>query len=712
MSKIYAGKTISYFESGAQYLVLWVSLNNEYGYWYDLNSRSQKTPKLILGDIIADESSGKCEISDFLPPAIRTEESLTDAERLHRDRLWEMMRHAVESEPEIYEPNMRIAILRSIAYEHGIKPNNLYSLLDKYWRFGRTKNAFIPRYSNSGAKGKARSAYSNDDGRNNSSPESVGKTLTDHDRNNFATATKKYYLTRNKVSFATVYERLLQDFYSVESKGGSEKIKLLPPSELPTLRQFKYWYYKNRDIITEHKKRDGESSFELTGRSVLGRADFGLMGPGAQFQIDATVGDIYLVSQFDRSNIIGRPVLYFVIDAFSRMVAGLSVALEGPSWRGMAGAISNMAADKVAFCSEYGIEISENDWPCKHIPSSLVGDRGELISKNADNLVNVLGMRIVNTPPYRADLKGIVEQHFRTINTNSVALLPGSVKPDMSKRGGRDYRLDAKLDIRQFTQIVIKCVLHYNNHHYMEYFERNEAMMSDKVSAIPINLWNWGIGHYSGAPRSLSEDVVRFAVMPTDKATVTGKGIRFKGLFYSSDKAVDEGWFEKARSKGTWAIPISYDYRDMANIYVWNEERKTYDTCTLLDWNGKNAGKCLDEIIYEQQSEKVAAKQLKTSEIEAKINLNADIDAIVSEAQNMSRTLPSKSKREKVSKIRENRRNEREALEVAKPVNNTTKTFADTKKTNAYIADNTADDEISPTLRMIKQKMEERQKND
>jgi len=245
----------------------------------------------------------------------------------------------------------------------------------------------------------------------------------------------------------------------------------------------------------------------------------------------------------------------------------------------------------------------------------------------------------------------------------------------------------------------------------MEYFERNEAMMSDKVSAIPINLWNWGIGHYSGAPRSLPEDVVRFAVMPTDKATVTGKGIRFKGLFYSSDKAVDEGWFEKARSKGTWSVPISYDYRDMASIYVWNEESKVYDTCTLLDWNSKNAGKCLDEIIYEQQREKVAAKQLKTSEIEAKINLNADIAAIVSEAQNMSRALPSKSKWEKVSKIRENRRNEREVLEVAN-LKNATKTIANMKKPNAYIADNATDDEISPTLRMIKQKMEERQKND
>jgi len=39
-----------------------------------------------------------------------------------------------------------------------------------------------------------------------------------------------------------------------------------------------------------------------------------------------------LLSQFDHSSIIGRPVLYFIIDAFSRMVVGIGVGLEGPSW--------------------------------------------------------------------------------------------------------------------------------------------------------------------------------------------------------------------------------------------------------------------------------------------------------------------------------------------------------------------------------------------
>ncbi len=72
------------------------------------------------------------------------------------------------------------------------------------------------------------------------------------------------------------------------------------------------------------------------------------MGPGAKYQIDATVGDIYLVSQFDRSDIIGRPVMYFVMDSYSRMVTGMYVGLEGPSWAGAMMAIENAASDKVA----------------------------------------------------------------------------------------------------------------------------------------------------------------------------------------------------------------------------------------------------------------------------------------------------------------------------------------------------------------------------
>lgn len=309
-----------------------------------------------------------------------------------------------------------------------------------------------------------------------------------------------------------------------------------------------------------------------------------------------------------------------------------------------------------------GISITEEEWPCRHIPSAILGDRGEMESRNADNLVSMLGIRIENAPPYRADLKGIIEQHFRTINTNATVFLPGRVKPDMAERGGRDYRLDAKLDIRQFTAIIIKCVLYYNNSHYMESFEKNKQKMEAGVEAVPLKLWNWGIRYCSGALRTVPEEKVKLALMPTEKANVTSRGIRFKGLYYSSQEMIDGLWFEKARSKGSYRVKVSYDPRDMGDIYVWDKSGGPPLPCSLLGWEEKYAGKQLLEVQYEQEKEKQEKKRHQAQETEAKINLGREIDSIIKGAEQMAEPVDGRSKAERLSGIRQNRKEEREQI--------------------------------------------------
>ena len=109
--------------------------------------------------------------------------------------------------------------------------------------------------------------------------------------------------------------------------------------------------------------------------------------------------------------------MYFVMDVSSRIVTGMYIGLEGPSWAGMMMALYNATTDKVDYCHQFGIEITEEQWPCHHVPAVLLGDRGELESHKADNLVTMLGIRVDNAPPYRGDLKPIIESHFKTINT-------------------------------------------------------------------------------------------------------------------------------------------------------------------------------------------------------------------------------------------------------------------------------------------------------
>jgi hypothetical protein len=60
----------------------------------------------------------------------------------------------------------------------------------------------------------------------------------------------------------------------------------------------------------------------------------------------------------DRKLIIGRPVIYIVIDVFSRLIVGFAVTLEGPSWAGAKLALENAFSDKASYCKQFGINIT------------------------------------------------------------------------------------------------------------------------------------------------------------------------------------------------------------------------------------------------------------------------------------------------------------------------------------------------------------------
>jgi len=693
--------------TGEVFRVLWKAYDNSSGYWIRLDEKTripeQFNPSAIANidyEVIED----KIELVD--------ESALSDSRKKHRDKIWNALSNILTREPEIYEKKARRPILLEVQHKTGISESNLYKYLAKYWKKGKTKNAFLPDFSKRGARGTSRN-QSKKIGRPSKNTV-FGKVLTKTDKSHFEKAVKRYFLNRNEYTFQATYELLVRDFYSVKilDEGENERLQLLPSDEIPSFGQFYYWYSKRKDITAEAKKRKGEIKFELTGRSVLGKSDYGLMGPGSKYQVDATVGDVYLVSQFDRSSIIGRPVMYFVIDVFSRMVVGLYIGLEGPSWLGMMMALSNATCDKVKFCAEYGIEINKDEWPCHHVPVTILGDRGELMSKNADSLASVLGIRIENAPPYRADLKGVIEQHFRTININATMFLPGRVKNTVKERGGKDYRLDAKLDIRQLTQIVIKCVMFYNNHRYMNYFEKTENMIADNVEAIPIKLWEWGVQYRSGILRSFPEEQIKLVLMPLERASVTSKGICFKGIYYTCDRATKEQWFERARSKKSWKIEIRYDPRDMSHIYVEVAPDSSFELCHLLDWGDKYAGKYLDEIIFEQEREKNKRKMLQINELEAKINLKKEIDDVIAEAEESKKqtTSSSKSKAYQLSGIRNNRRIEKETIRKQESFTKDEISDAPTPNTSlSESSDITSDKEyVSPTSQMIMRKLKER----
>ncbi|GAA0752017.1 hypothetical protein [Clostridium sartagoforme] len=147
---------------------------------------------------------------------------------------------------------------------------------------------------------------------------------------------------------------MLRDFYSDVYRENNEiKHRVWDKSRIPTYNQFYYWFKKSQDIKKDIILRESTKELNLKYRPLTSNSTMETDGPGTRFQIDATIADIYLVSSLNKKRIIGRPIVYAIIDVFSRLITGIYVGLEGPSWVGAMMALDNMISDKVEFCEQY-----------------------------------------------------------------------------------------------------------------------------------------------------------------------------------------------------------------------------------------------------------------------------------------------------------------------------------------------------------------------
>ncbi|WP_223555942.1 Mu transposase C-terminal domain-containing protein [Lysinibacillus sphaericus] len=670
------------------YRLLWMDETSTISYVIDVES-SKALPRLMK---IKELSQGLLE---GIYVKLETQNGnqqrnndLTNKEREIRDNAWDLIKDLVQDEPSIYISELRGKEVRKLESEKQFARATLYKYLRRYWQSGKTTNCLIPNYRNSGAKGKQRRSGEKKRGRPRLG-DTIGINVTGETKEIFRKAIKKYYLTdkRNTLTFA--YKMMIKEFYAgeVRYENGVKYISILDENSIPTMAQFKYWYEKEFNVEQVVKKRDGIKSFERNNRAILGSSTFETLGPGSRYQIDATVANIYLISSYNSDWIVGRPIIYFVIDVYSHLITGMYIGFEGPSWAGMMMAIANAASDKKEFCSNYGINISNEWWPSAHLPEIIIGDRGELEGYNVNSLINGLNISIENTPSFRPDWKGIVEKLFDTTQEKIKPFLPGYIQTDFGERGATDYRLQAKLTLEQYTKIIINFVLYYNKNYYMKNYARDTGMIEDNVKPTPIELWKWGINNRAGKLRKVDSDTVKFYLMPKDKATITSKGIKFKGMLYSCEMAIKESWFVNARMNKSWKVDISYDPRNMDNIYLHTKEESLFEMCSLLEHQERYQGKVIDEIEQLIRNERDDYKKNEHAILQEEVNLFSNIEAIVKESVQIANQTQSKNitKAQKTKSIRENRQvekalqREQESFQLGIPQKNNHENIIDFK---------------------------------
>lgn len=673
--------------------LLWVHPTQAVGFVIDIHA-PDAIPKLVqLQNLERDLQSG-CATLQIADPylAIVAEASLTDPRKVRRDSAWSIVAGLICDEPQIYSPRVRAQkIAECVAAGMATRPT-IYLYLRRYWQRGQTPNALLPDFPNSGGKGKVRTVkIGAKRGRPRKLGELSGINVDENIRKVFRVAVARYYATQKKFTLRGTYDEMIRVFFSERQidpvTGRVIHVASAEVSEsgVPSFGQFSYWFEKDNERMDVKRERLRPRVYDKDLRGLIGTSNAEVWGPGARYQIDATIADVYLVSRADRNRIIGRPVLYVVIDVFSRMIVGIYVGLEGPSWVGAMMALANTVSNKQVFCKQSGIEIDAETWPCHHLPAIILGDRGEIEGRMIETLINNFNVTVENAAAYRADWKGIVEQRFRLIPAKFKPYVPGYIDVDYRARGGKDYRLDAVLDLEQFTGIVIECVLYYNNFHEIKRYDKDSDLAADSIPMVPIDLWNWGIANRSGSLRQYPEELVRFSLLPVEEATVTLNGIRLRGIFYTCQTALEERWFDKARQRGTWKVKVSFDPRNLDVLYLHDlTVPMQFQVCHLTERSRAHRQMSIWELEQQQEIEKQISAKRKPRQQLAAADLSASIEGIVANAVKQKGESSTESAAKRTRNIRANRTAEKQA-------NRSTETFRFGGEPSASPASKSAD---------------------
>ena len=295
------------------------------------------------------------------------------------------------------------------------------------------------------------------------------------------------------------------------------------------------------------------------------------------------------------------------------------------------------------------------------IPDVLLADRGELMSHQANYLVDAIGVRLESAPPRRGDAKGIVERSFGTLQAKFKPYMPGVVTGNkVTKHGERDYRVEAAVARSDFIEILLYSILAHNLNKPLEKYDRAPDM-PESLPSIPIELWRWGLQHRTGRLRAIDTDIAKILLLPRQKVTVSELGIKLWGLTYTGKEVIQTGWMhrssEVSRPKKLFA---AYELGSANHIYLFPEEGKnTFWVCDLASRSRE-----FRDLTWYQVWERQAAQKQTLAEANYQFApVERDFDDLLEKKlkkAKKNRKTSTFSNAQKINEIKGNKRNARE----------------------------------------------------
>lgn len=439
------------------------------------------------------------------------------------------------------------------------------------------------------------------------------------DEKNIRWALNKFYFSFYKHSLKTAYIMMLKAKYC-DING-----ELI--STYPTFHQFRYFYRKYKTKQTCYISRNGLTNYQRNNRPLLGDGvqEFA-KAPGVGM-LDSTICDIYLIN--DAKEIIGRPILTVCIDAYSSLCCGYALTLEGGIYS-IRQLMSNVVSDKQEWCKEHNISIKKEEWNSSKCPGILVTDQGTEYTSSTFEQLAELGIKIVNLPVYRPELKGSVEKFFSIIQDLFRPYLKGKgvINPDFQERGAHDYRKDACLTLEQFEKILIRCILFYNTQRVLNNFPYTDDMLENRIQPYANNIFQYGLSLDGVNLIDINKEQIELTLMPR----TTGKFTR-TGLIVNNVRYKNKNFSEQYLSNKE--VSVAYNPDDSG--YVWLINNGEYIKFELIESRFQN--KNFKEIEEMKSIKKDIIRSVASEDLQARIGLGAYIETIANNSNRSNSNL-------------------------------------------------------------------------
>ena len=366
---------------------------------------------------------------------------------------------------------------------------------------------------------------------------------------------------------------------------------LAAPEDRPTLGDF--YCAARRAKLTGTAANMTRRVFELTARPLRGKFDDRIVAVGQLGLIDSTSEDQTPVSSIARLKVLPSTWRTIVVEGKVGYILGVHSGFECPSTLTSLLALFNAASDKVAYCAQWGVTITADQWHslmCKRIRA----DNGELKSEIGIITLNSSECAAEFVASFRGDWKALPESSHHSLHRRADHDAAGSTRGKQRQRGEPKCEEDANRTQREHMPIVIQSILYHNNVELVPQLLTTD-MRRDGVKPTRKAILEWYLKNGYVASEPWNVDLLRRRCLPRISARIYRDGIHLidplddhrparliPQLHYSSEWLLRSALLVKA-ANGVIDCEVMLDPNDLSRCYfdhggeLHELERRTSD---------------------------------------------------------------------------------------------------------------------------------------